>query len=145
MGVKGVIMTNGMYKQVFIAILLVAAGRLSAQPIEKNEVGVKAIAYSSSEIPATGPAVEAHVGYTVNCVKNGTKTVFEVISPKSDRGEVKLQNSTGTDICLIHKGEIKEGKNTYTLGSRKIGRGIYYVVSKLASGEQFADRIVLDK
>ncbi len=138
-------MAKGMYKRIFIAFLVLIAGRLSSQPVEKTEVSSKPIAFSNSEPPASKSAVTAHSGYTVNCIKNGSKTVFEVISPKTDRGEVKLQNSIGTDICLIHKGEIKEGKNTFTLGSRKIGRGVYYVVSKLASGEQFAERIVLNK
>lgn len=94
--------------------------------------------------PTVAGALE-HSSYSVVLVQNKKNSSFEIMSPKADKAEVKLVNAEGTDICTIHKGALRHGKNLFTLPSKKIGKGIYYVISKLSSGEQFADRIVVDK
>jgi len=81
--------------------------------------------------------------YHVNFSQSKTGISFEVISPKSEKADLKLVSSAWGDICVIHKGMIHAGKNTFTLRSSKIGSGTYYVISKLSDGEQFADKIVV--
>lgn len=129
-------------KQLFLIIsLFIVAGRLQAQNIAKNEPVNKEI----SSNPAVLVGVIEYPSYRVICQQNKKNFSFEVFSPKSGKADVKLVNTLGVDICSIHKGAIHEGKNTYTLASQKLSKGIYYVVSKLESGEQFADRVVIDK
>jgi hypothetical protein len=129
-------------KQLFLIIsLLIAAGRLNAQSIAKNEP-----APSDLTAPlAAPPGVAESSGYKVVFLQSKKNYSFEILSPKSDKADVKLTNTSGMDICTIYKGVIHEGKNVFTLPGKKIAPGSYYVVSKLSSGEQFADRVVIAK
>lgn len=132
-----------MIQRLIIGIVLLSAASVSAQTIAKNEVGTHETRPNVPVAVVSGALINP--GYSVICLQNNNSFSFEITSPKSDKGEVKLQNVNGDDICVIHKGAIKEGKNTFSLGQRKIARGIYYVVSKLSNGEQFADRVVISK
>ncbi len=132
-----------MIQRLIILIVLLSAASVSAQTIAKNEVGAHE-AHPNIPVSVVSGAL-INPGYSVIYLQNNKSSSFEITSPRSDKGEVKLQNVNGEDICLIHKGVIKEGKNTFSLGKRKVARGIYYVVSKLSSGEQFADRVVVSK
>ena|SRR5436190_8160016 len=128
-------------KQLFlILVLVVAAGRLEAQNIAKNDPITKEITLNSGI-----SSVVEYPGYHVRCQQAKKNFAFDVFSPKSGKAEVKVVNTSGVDICTIHKGALHEGKNSFILPSQKISKGIYYVVSKLESGEQFADRVVIDK
>ncbi|MFI5264873.1 MAG: hypothetical protein ACHQM6_10195 [Candidatus Kapaibacterium sp.] len=129
-------------KQLFLIIsLIIAAGRLNAQSIAKNEPVPSDLTASL----AAPPGVAESSGYKVVFLQNKKNYSFEILSPKSDKADVKLTNTSGMDICTIYKGVIHEGKNVFTLPGKKIACGTYYVVSKLASGEQFADRVVISK
>ena len=129
-------------KKLFLIIsLLFAAQKLEAQNIPKNERLAHTIDVSS----AVSPAIAENSGYRVFCQQDKKNWSFEVISPKSDKAEVKLVNTSGEDICIIYKGVLHEGKNTFSLASKKVASGTYYVVSKLSSGEQFADKVVIGK
>ena len=128
---------------IFILSLVIISGRISAQVVVHNDLANNE-ARPASHAPSVSESLEPQ-SYTVTFIRDRKASTFEVISPKSDKGEVKLVNAAGSDICTIHKGRISEGKNFFRLRNRVIPRGIYYVVSKLASGEQFADRIVVDK
>ena len=129
-------------KQLFLIISLIfAAGRLNAQSIAKSEPAVRDVSVPSG----TPPSVAEYSGYKVICLQNKKNYSFEILSPKSDKADVKLINTSGADICAIYKGVIHEGKNIFTLPGKKIAPGTYYLVSKLSSGEQFADRVVIGK
>jgi hypothetical protein len=131
-------------KKLFLIILVLGfAGRLKAQNIAKNELSVKEIATSSAS--AAVPSVAEYPSYRVLCQQSKKNLSFEVYSPKLDNAEVKLVSTDGADICTIYKGRIHIGKNVFTLSSKKPPSGMYYVVSKLSSGEQFADKIVISK
>ena len=130
-----------MKKLFLILVLFVAAGRLEAQTIAKNEPVIKEISVN----PAVLVDVVEYPSYRVICQQNKKNFSFEVLSPKYGKAEVKLVTTLGMDICTIHKGVIHEGKNVFMLSNQKLAKGAYYVVSKLESGEQFADRIVIDK
>lgn len=132
-----------MIQRLIIGIVLLSAASVSAQTIAKNEVGTHETRPNVPVAVVSGALINP--GYSVICLQNNKSFSFEITSPRSDKAEVKLQNVNGDDVCIIHKGLIKEGKNTFSLGHRKIARGIYYVVSKLSSGEQFADRVVVSK
>ncbi len=132
-----------MIQRLLIGIVLLSAASVSAQTIAKNEVGAHE-ARTNVPVSVVSGALTTP-GYSVVCLQNNNRFSFEITSSKSDNGEVKLQNMNGDDICLIHKGSIKAGKNIFSLGQRKIARGIYYVVSKFSGGEQFADRVVVNK
>jgi hypothetical protein len=129
-------------KQLFLILsLFIVAGRLQAQNISKNEPIVKEISINAAVLVD----VVEYPSYRVICQQNKKNFSFEVLSPKYGKAEVKLVTTLGMDICTIHKGVIREGKNVFMLSHQKLARGAYYVVSKLESGEQFADRIVIDK
>jgi hypothetical protein len=129
-------------KQLFLIISLISiAGRLEAQNIAKNEPVARELSVSA----ASPAGVAEYSGYKVTCVQNKKNYSFEILSPKSDKADVKLTNTLGGDVCTIYKGVIHEGKNVFTLPAAKISRGTYYVVSKLSNGEQFADRVVITK
>ena len=131
-------------KKLFLIILVLAfVGRLKAQNIAKNEPSMKDISLSSSS--AAVPSVPEYPSYKVLCQQGKKNLSFEVYSPKLDNAEVKLVNAEGADICTIYKGRIHLGKNVFSLSSKKPPSGMYYVVSKLSSGEQFADKIVIAK
>lgn len=117
---------------------------VQAQSIARNDVA-PAVSHIDVAAPAAVSGVVEEPSYSVNLIRDKKNSAFEIFSPKADRAEVKLMNDAGSEVCLIHKGAIKEGKNLFTVKSRKLHRGIYYVVSKLSSGEQFADRIVVAK
>ena len=128
-------------KKLFPLILLVLiAGRLGAQTIAKNEPSAhENILFEPTPAPSAPELPSYHVSITQS--KSGIS--FNIISPKSEKAELKLLNSAGGDVCFIHKGSIREGKNTYTLHNPKITPGMYYVVSKFSTGEQFADKVVI--
>ena len=126
---------------ILILSLIVISGRMSAQVIANNTVMANSTR-TAENLPSVSGALE-HQSYSVTFIPGKKSGSFEIISPKTDKAEVKLMSVSGNEICLIHKGLIREGKNTFKLRSRSVGRGIYYVISKLASGEQFADRIVV--
>jgi hypothetical protein len=131
-------------RQLFLIIsLLIAAGRLEAQTIAKNDVPSKEVALN--ERLTTIPNVAEYSGYKVLCHQDKKNLSFEVYSPKPDNAELKLVTTEGSEIYTIHKGVIRIGKNVFTLPSKKISPGIYYVVSKLTDGKQFADRVVIAK
>ena len=131
-------------KKLFLIILvLVFVGQLKAQNIAKNEPSIKDISLNSTS--AGIPSVAEYPSYKVLCQQNKKNLSFEVYSPKLDNAEVKLVNSDGADICTIYKGRIHVGRNVFSLTSKKPPSGMYYVVSKLSSGEQFADKIVIAK
>ena len=127
-------------KKLFLIILpIFVAGSLNAQSIAKNEP-------LSHDVSVSSPAplgVSEYLGYKVLFQQNKKNFSFEILSPKSDKADVKLTSMTGADICSIYKGVIHEGKNVFTLSGKKIAPGAYYVVSKLSGGEQFADRVVV--
>ncbi len=130
-------------KQLFLIIsLIIVAGKLNAQSIAKSEPVSHDL---SAPQVGTPPGVAEYSGYRVNCIQNKKNYSFEILSPKSDKADVKLTNNLGADICTIYKGVIHEGKNVFTVPAKKISRGTYYVVSKLSNGEQFADRVVIGK
>ena len=129
-------------KQLFIVILLIFASQsLNAQSIARNELSDREFSAPS----AAPPGVSESSGYKVVFLQNKKNHSFEILSPKSDKAEVKLTSISGSDICTIYNGVIHEGKNIFTLPGKKIAAGTYYVVSKLSSGEQFADRVVIPK
>lgn len=129
-------------KHLFLIIsFILVAGKLEAQSIAKNEPLAHEIAAPS----VTPPGVTEYPSYKVICLQTKKNYSFEVLSPKSDRAEVKLMNTSGADICTIYKGIIHEGKNIFCMPSKKINQGAYYVVSKLSNGEQFADKVVITK
>ena len=129
-------------KKLFLTISLIfVAGSLNAQSIAKNEPST----HDVSAVSTVPPGVAEYSGYKVVFLQNKKNYSFEILSPKSDKADVKLTNISGSDICTIYKGVIHEGKNIFTLPGKKISSGTYYVVSKLASGEQFADRVVIGK
>ncbi len=131
-------------KKLFLIILvLVFAGQLKAQNIAKNEPSIKDISLNGTS--AGIPSVAEYPGYKVLCQQNKRNLSFEIFSPKLDKAEVKLVNSDGADVCTIYKGKIHLGKNVFTLSSKKPPCGMYYVVSKLSCGEQFADKVVITK
>jgi len=127
-----------------IILLLLTAGQLSAQGIAHNGVPAAVSASSTTVTENVSGALEQN-SYHVSLVQNTKNRVFEVYSPKASSVEVKLVNANGDDICVIHKGKLHEGKNTFKLTSKKIAPGSYYVVSKFSGGEQFADRVVVGK
>ncbi|HET9137695.1 MAG TPA: hypothetical protein VFO76_13770 [Candidatus Kapabacteria bacterium] len=127
-----------------IILLLLTAGQLSAQGIAHNGVPVAVSATSATVTENVSGALEQN-SYHVSLVQNSKTRVFEVFSPKASSAEVKLVTSSGDDICVIHKGKLHEGKNTFKLISQKIAPGSYYVVSKFSGGEQFADKVVVGK
>jgi hypothetical protein len=127
--------------KLFLIILFgLFSGGLQAQVIAKNEVAEKVTPTLES---ANIPSAPELPSYHVNFKQNKTGVSFEVISPKSEKAELKLVNAVRGDVCLIHKGLIHSGKNVYTVPSRKLPGGTYYVLSTLADGEQFADKIVV--
>ena len=129
-------------KQLFLIIsLIIFAGKLDAQSIARTEP----ISHDVTSPQVVTPGVAEYSGYKVVCVQNKKNYSFEILSPKSDKADVKLTNSLGADICTIYKGVIHEGKNIFTLPAKKISRGTYYIVSKLSNGEQFADRVVISR
>ena len=128
---------------VLISLVLLTAAQVSAQPIAGNEVPA-IVASAPVAVPPVSGALE-HASYRVSFFQNGKNCSFEVYSPKSEKAEVKLVTVGGDDICVIHKGSLREGKNIFTLPSKKISKGVYYVVSKLAGGEQFAEKVVVAK
>ena len=129
-------------KTLFLIILLgIGTGKLEAQRIARNEP----VTHDLPVALAAPSGVVEYSGYKVVFLQNKQNCSFEIFSPKSDKADIKLINSSGADICPIYKGAIHEGKNIFTLPSKKIARGSYYVVSKLSSGEQFADRILIAK
>ena len=129
-------------KKLFLIILLgMFAGTLNAQNIAKYEVVSTNVVATVAATPDVVEYPSYRASYTLG-KKGGS---IEVFSPRSDNAEVKLVSSTGADVCIIHKGTIHEGKNVFSLTSMKISKGIYYVVSKLSAGEQFADRVVIGK
>ena len=131
-------------RQLFLIIsLLIAAERLEAQTIAKNDVPSKEVA--SNERLTTIPNVAEYSGYKILCHQDKKNLSFEVFSPKSDNAELKLVTTEGSEIYTIHKGVIHIGKNVFMLPSKKFSPGIYYVVSKLTDGKQFADRVVIAK
>ncbi|MBS1902075.1 MAG: hypothetical protein JSS75_00025 [Bacteroidetes bacterium] len=100
----------------------------------------------STVTPSAIPGTIEHASYSVILVQNKNNTAFEVISPRATKADVKLVTPDGNDVCTIHKGAIHIGRNRFSLAkSRKLGKGIYYAISKLSNGEQFADRIVVEK
>jgi hypothetical protein len=120
--------------------LLIFSGKLGAQPIAKNELtGKENPSIESANTPSAPELPSYHINFTQS--KSGIS--FEVISPKSESAELKLVNSSWGDVCTIHKGLIHAGKNIFALHSPKIAGGMYYVVSKLADGEQFADKVII--
>jgi len=129
-----------MNKLFLILSLVIFTGRLGAQVIAKNELPAK---ISSSLESANIPSAPELPSYHVNFTQTKSRISFEVISPKSESAELKLVNSSWGDVCTIHKGLIHAGKNIFTLHSPKIGQGMYYVISKLSDGEQFADKIIV--
>jgi hypothetical protein len=128
-------------KKLFLIILIsVVTGKLEAQTIARNELTGKELpSVESANVPSAPDLPSYHVSFT----QTKTGISFEVISPKSEKAELKLVNSAWSDICTIHKGLVHSGKNIFTLHSPKIGSGTYYVVSKLANGEQYADKILI--
>jgi hypothetical protein len=128
-------------KLLLIISLIFVAGRLNGQSIAKSEP----VPHDISSPSVTPPGVAEYSGYKVVFLQNKKNYSFEILSPKSDKADVKLTSTSGLDICTIYKGVIHEGKNIFTLPGKKIVRGTYYVVSKLSSGEQFADRVVIGK
>jgi hypothetical protein len=129
-------------KQLFLIIsLIIVAGRLNAQSIAKNEPLTHDVSVSSVALPG----VAEYSGYKVVFLQNKKNYSFEILSPKSEKADVKLTSMTGADVCNIYKGVIHEGKNIFTLPGKRIAAGTYYVVSKLSSGEQFADRVIIVK
>ena|SRR5579864_7990439 len=128
-------------KLFLIISFLIIAGGLNAQSIAKSE----ASGHEMSVLATAPPGVVEISGYKVVFLQNKKNYSFEILSPKSDKADVKLTNTLGSDICTIYKGVIHEGKNIFTLPGKKIAPGTYYVVSKLSSGEQFADRVVIGK
>ena len=128
-------------KKLFLIISLsVIAGSLGAQTIAKNELFVKE---NPSLESANIPSAPDLPSYRVSFTQSKTGTSFEVISPKSEKADLKLVSSAWGDICTIHKGMIRAGKNIFPIRSPKIASGTYYVISKLADGEQFADKIIV--
>ncbi|HYM20306.1 MAG TPA: hypothetical protein VEW28_04795 [Candidatus Kapabacteria bacterium] len=127
---------------IVILSLIVISGEGYSQAVVNNMLAAN----------TTPPAVHSPVvgnssdqqSYSVTFIPGKKNGSLEIISPKADKAEVKLVSISGNDICLIHKGVIREGKNLFKLRGRPVGRGVYYVISKLASGEQFADKIVID-
>lgn len=130
-----------MKKLFLIIFVLVGSGSLRAQNIAKTEP----LAKSESTVSDVLPDAVEFPSYKVTCLIAKKDFSFEITSPKSDKAEVKLVNTLGAEIFTIHKGLLREGKNVFNVPSKKIAAGIYYVVSKLANGEQFADRVVLTK
>ncbi len=131
-------------KKLFLIILVLGfVGQLKAQNIAKNEPSIKDISLNNTS--AAIPDVAEYPSYKVLCQQNKKNLSFEVYSPKLDNAEVKLVNSDRADICTIYKGRIHIGKNVFSLSSKKPPSGMYYVVSKLSSGEQFADKVVIAK
>ncbi len=129
-------------KKLFLIILVLAgSGTLRAQNIAKFEP----LAKDESAVSVVLPDAIEYPSYKVTCTQNKKDYSFEITSPKSDKAEVKLVNTQGTDICTIHNGLLRGGKNIFSIPSKKIASGIYYVVSKLSNGEQFADRVVIGK
>ncbi len=129
-------------KQLFLIIsLFIVAGRLNAQSIAKNEP----LTHDISAFSAAPLGVAEYSGYKVVFLQNKKNYSFEILSPKSEKADVKLTSTSGSDICSIYKGVIHEGKNIFTLPGKKIAPGTYYIVSKLSSGEQFADRVTIAK
>ncbi len=136
-------MANRMKYALVISMVGLMALTVRAQSIAHNDV-------STNDARPVAPAVAVsgaleHASYSVVLVQNKKNAAFEVTSPKADKAEVKLVTAEGSDVCVIHKGTLRTGKNVFTVPSRKIRKGIYYVISKLSSGEQFADRIVVEK
>jgi hypothetical protein len=125
----------------FIIFLLISASGLQAQSMAKNEVSMHE---NIAPETANTTSVAELPGYKVSFTQNKTDFSFEVISPKSENAELRLVNSVWGDVCIIHNGPVREGKNTFTLHNPKISRGTYYVISKLSSGEQFADKIIIN-
>lgn len=131
-------------RQLFLIIsLLIVAGRLEGQTIAKNDVPSKET--GSNERLITIPNVAEYTGYKVLCHQDKKNLSFEVFSPKSDNAELKLVSTEGSEIYTIHNGSIRIGKNVFTLPSKKFSPGMYYVVSKLTGGKQFADKVVITK
>ena len=131
-------------KKLFLIILVLGfAGRLKAQNIAKNELSIKEISLNSAS--AGVPSVAEYPSYRALCQQNKKNLSFEVYSPKLDNAEVKLVSSEGADICTIYKGKIHVGKNVFMNSSKRPPCGMYYIVSKLSSGEQFADKVVIAK
>jgi len=131
-------------KKLFLIILVLGiTEQLKAQNLAKNEPSLKDISLNSAS--ATIPSVAEFSSYKVLCQQSKKNLSFEVFSPKVDNAEVKLVTIDGADICTIHNGKIHVGKNVFSLVSRKITPGAYYVVSKLSSGEQFADKVEITK
>jgi hypothetical protein len=137
-------MTNTMKYAFIISLIVLQSLTVQAQAIARNDVPSIELRSNIAPSSTISGALERS-SYSVILIQNKKNSSFEVISPKADKAEVKLMSDGGSEICVIHKGMIKSGKNLFTLPTRKIGRGIYYVVSKLSSGEQFADRIVVEK
>jgi hypothetical protein len=129
-------------KKLFLILLIVmGAEALQAQSIAKNEPSKHEITSYS----AAPQQVVEYPSYKVSYYQNKKGRIVEVFSPKPDNGDLKLVNTSGMDVCTIHKGLIHEGKNVFPFPAKKISCGTYYVVSKLSSGEQFADRVVIGK
>ncbi|MEP7234852.1 MAG: hypothetical protein ABI778_06110 [Ignavibacteriota bacterium] len=128
-------------KQLFLLILLISFAKVvHAQSIAKSEPEREVVA-----VPAAPAGVVEYSDYKVLFQQNKKKYSVEILTPKSDKAEVKLTSVTGLDVCTIYKGVIHEGKNVFSLPGKKFARGTYYVVSKLSGGEQFADRVFIDK
>src|SRR5437868_913574 len=120
-------------KKLFLIIsLVISAGKIGAQTLAKNDLPAKETSSVSENALANVPE---YPGYKVNCIQNKTTFSFEVISPKSEKAELKLVTSAWGDVCTIYKGAIREGKNVITVRSPKVRKGTYYVVSKLSGGE----------
>ncbi|MDP4230914.1 MAG: hypothetical protein Q8916_10980 [Bacteroidota bacterium] len=116
-------------------------GGLKAQTLARNEGLTRDIPTTS----APAPDVAEYPSYKVACQVTKKNCTFDIYSPKSDKAEVKLMSISGADVCLIHKGALKVGKNSFTVSAKKVTPGIYYVVSKLSNGEQFADKVTISK
>ncbi|SRR5579883_2071663 len=127
-------------KYYLVISLLIATAVVSQAQVIVNHDLADNITPKSTTVLSEGARTPE---YSVSYVAGQGGSTFEVVSPKAERAEVRLVTLGGSEVCMIHNGLVKEGKNVFTLRHRKFHKGAYYVVSKLSSGEEFADKIIV--
>ena len=139
-----------MGKTIFIAFLVIF-GAASAQAQAARAIAKPDSAYAPYAAPVPPPEQSrtddsSNISFTVKVVPGTSKKFnIEMVSPKSGYAEISLLNSRGDQILILHKGNVKNGINTFRIDSAKVKPGLYYVVSKYEGGLQVADKFTLTK